>query len=131
MDYSITRSEEYLIHYGVKGQKWGIRRYQNEDGTLTEEGRKHAEKMSKWYDSKTGQKEIKRFEAAGKTASDAYKAHRQKRAGTIGQILGGIGANIIGQVVSTKRYEAGREFFDNYINTLKELDSYGLGEKYA
>lgn len=28
-----------LCHHGVKGQKWGIRRYQNEDGTLTEEGK--------------------------------------------------------------------------------------------
>lgn len=29
----------YLIHHGIKGQKWGIRRYQNPDGTLTAEGR--------------------------------------------------------------------------------------------
>ena len=29
-----------LYHHGIKGQKWGIRRYQNEDGTLTAEGRK-------------------------------------------------------------------------------------------
>lgn len=28
-----------LYHHGVKGQKWGVRRYQNEDGTLTEEGK--------------------------------------------------------------------------------------------
>lgn len=28
----------YLIHYGIKGQRWGERRYQNEDGTWTEEG---------------------------------------------------------------------------------------------
>ena len=27
-----------LYHYGVFGQKWGERRYQNEDGTYTEEG---------------------------------------------------------------------------------------------
>ena len=29
----------YLSHHGIKGQKWGVRRYQNEDGTLTEEGK--------------------------------------------------------------------------------------------
>ena len=30
-----------LYHHGIKGQKWGIRRFQNEDGTITEEGRRH------------------------------------------------------------------------------------------
>lgn len=29
-----------LYHHGIKGQKWGIRRYQNEDGSLTEAGKK-------------------------------------------------------------------------------------------
>lgn len=30
----------YLMHHGIYGQKWGIRRYQNPDGSLTEAGRK-------------------------------------------------------------------------------------------
>ena len=30
-----------LYHYGVKGQKWGVRRYQYADGTLTPQGKKH------------------------------------------------------------------------------------------
>lgn len=29
----------YLQHYGIKGQKWGVRRYQNPDGSLTAEGK--------------------------------------------------------------------------------------------
>lgn len=33
-------SSEYLAHYGIKGQEWGKRRFQNEDGSLTPEGRK-------------------------------------------------------------------------------------------
>ena len=31
----------YLAHHGIKGQKWGVRRFQNSDGTLTEAGKKH------------------------------------------------------------------------------------------
>jgi hypothetical protein len=30
----------YLVHHGIKGQKWGVRRYQNSDGSLTDEGRR-------------------------------------------------------------------------------------------
>lgn len=31
--------QNYLMHHGILGQKWGVRRYQNKDGSLTEEGR--------------------------------------------------------------------------------------------
>lgn len=33
-------SKDYLEHHGVLGQKWGIRRYQNKDGSLTAEGKR-------------------------------------------------------------------------------------------
>lgn len=33
-------SEYEIYHHGIKGMKWGRRRYQNKDGTLTAEGRK-------------------------------------------------------------------------------------------
>lgn len=37
-DYMTFNEQNYLCHYGIKGMKWGIRRYQNEDGSLTSEG---------------------------------------------------------------------------------------------
>ena len=40
--FVITRDDSYaMYHHGVKGQKWGERRYQNEDGSLTSEGYDH------------------------------------------------------------------------------------------
>lgn len=67
----------YLIHYGVKGQKKGVRRYQNEDGSYTSEGREH-------YGFGNGQKRGMNLEqkvAVGVIGSRligaAHKKHRQ------------------------------------------------------
>ena len=39
----IPEEDSDIVHYGVKGMKWGVRRYQNEDGTLTSLGRRREE----------------------------------------------------------------------------------------
>lgn len=61
---------DFLCHYGTKGMKWGIRRYQNKDGSLTAEGREryggeHAEK----YRSKL----LKRAEKLAKSRNETKR----------------------------------------------------------
>lgn len=64
-----------LYHWGVKGQKWGVRRYQNKDGTLTDKGKKRyardaREKEFSKYDEESG-KYYKQSKKNGRTDLDA------------------------------------------------------------
>ena len=49
--YVIALNNDYLVHHGILGQKWGVRRYQNYDGTYTKAGlaryNKSAENLNK------------------------------------------------------------------------------------
>lgn len=58
-----------IWHYGIKGMKWGIRRYQNLDGTLTAAGKRRQKKEEK-----------RQAKEARKQAKKADKAIRKDRA---------------------------------------------------
>lgn len=45
-NFYLVPSGAELYHHGVKGQKWGVRRYQNEDGSLTPAGKRRAAKLN-------------------------------------------------------------------------------------
>lgn len=45
--HRVTDSGNELYHYGVKGMKWGVRRYQRKDGSLTRAGKKEIRKQLK------------------------------------------------------------------------------------
>lgn len=52
MEENKRTAMDVIEHHGILGMKWGVRRYQNADGTLTESGKKHYSKEYKKYASK-------------------------------------------------------------------------------
>jgi hypothetical protein len=71
-----------LYHYGKKGQRWGVRRYQNKDGTLTEAGKKRyykdADRAGYKEQYKDGSKAGKRYKTGKKGRQDDYDADVDK-----------------------------------------------------
>ena len=45
-------NSKYLAHFGIPGMKWGQRRFQNEDGTYTEEGKRRRREANYSADEK-------------------------------------------------------------------------------
>jgi hypothetical protein len=79
--YVVTRSPDYLEHHGILGMKWGIRRYQNKDGSLTPEGRarygdvltkKQMQGYIKDYNLRTGSNKTINKNTVFKTADGLY-----------------------------------------------------------
>lgn len=77
--------QDELYHHGIKGQKWGVRRYQNEDGSLTVAGRKRYGPSGEQYLSAKAHKQSaqkdydKAFNKAYNKAIAAYSPSKKAR----------------------------------------------------
>lgn len=60
----------YLMHHGILGQKWGVRRFQNSDGTLTAEGKARYSKESPRKETPDGNYVYKKGTIAGRFGSN-------------------------------------------------------------
>jgi len=65
--YSTPTRPDEIWHHGIKGMHWGIRKYQNEDGSLTEAGKK------RYYKYKDD------IEIARKSLAESRKARSDKK----------------------------------------------------
>ena len=80
MEYRVIRTDE-LSHHGILGQKWGVRRYQNADGTWTDEGKKRYSRQSRavkyavdQYNNREGRKPHEILDSSYKAQHDLINA---------------------------------------------------------
>lgn len=91
-------NETWLAHHGIKGQKWGVRRFENSDGTLTEAGKKRYSK------------------------GDLEKKQRVNNALKVGGVLAG--ASVLKSAISIGLAKKGVEFVSDgelTVNPLKAI----------
>lgn len=78
MDYrSMVETENSIYHYGVKGMRWGVRRYQNYDGSYTQEGVRRFKKASDEYDVHNNEYHRLKNEKADKSAIREARSKRR------------------------------------------------------
>jgi hypothetical protein len=94
-----------LYHHGIKGQKWGVRRFQNEDGSLTPAGEKR-------YDGDKSIRRIKledKYVKRGMSKEDAERAAK-KRIRTEMLIATAATLTVVAAVAYKKHIDNGRDF---------------------
>ena len=101
---------DYLAHYGIKGMKWGVRRYQRKDGSLTSAGKNrynenYTEKQRKQDRAMYGNRAERRInrrmnEGYGVKGARSIEAQRRQRNESIKKTAKRAGKAITGAAVS-------------------------------
>lgn len=146
----------YLEHHGIKGMKWGERRWQNQDGSLTSAGRQHYgvgeggnQKMERLYKRQARKLEKLRSRADIEQQAANVKKYNRRAGVAAGVALGSAGLAVgmkyrngrLKQVAKDAikgltdqqdaRLSASYKFFDDTLGSLKERAHYQKHGRYS
>ena len=153
---SFIRDDD-LCHWGIKGMKWGVRRYQNKDGSLTEAGKKRlrnevedsyakSSNMQEFGNTLISQKGIRNWNMANKTRKDftnkleeynrvVDEGNSQANAAASKAVGGKSFMQILGDKEKMSLYmdtgkKVAKEYFEKHSDTLNKMldDASNLGK---
>jgi len=127
------RYYDELYHHGVKGMKWGVRRYQNKDGTLTAAGKRREAKQAKRDSDPDRNKRIAKRVAAmavmGATVAAAAVLYKKNPA-AVNKVVSKVANTTMSALKTgkTKAIDAGKKYVKDAVSGAKEGIKEGVRE---
>lgn len=116
--------ENELYHFGIKGMRWGVRRYQNPDGSLTNAGKK---RLSKGHTSN------EETESSNKPSSKSSptKTVKDMSDDELSQAITRIQLEEKYKSLSPKNVSKGKKFVDTVVNDILQPAAIDIGKQVA
>lgn len=120
------KSSYYISHHGILGQKWGVRRYQNEDGTLTDAGKRRLKNYTSYADK--ADKKMDKYERK----ADKHFAKGERKAASFWSSASAAEK----QFAKSNKYTAKSssqlsKLAEKYIKTVKDMDTSKLDSSFV